>query len=236
MISRADRRRDPAARTARCASSTTSRSPASQRCLAARAPRPSPSSSAARWSTFARHPDQWQKLLDDRSKIPAAVEELLRYVAPVQYNVRYSVKDVELHSVTIPADKPVFLMERRSPTAIPRAFDRRRHLRHRPRPLRGAEPRASGTAVHSCLGAALARMETRCSILLASAVERLAPGAVLQNRGYHSARGLWRASRWATGLHGHHPEVFDLADEVHACRTRSSTSPCVAAGHRHSRR
>ena len=43
---------------------------------------------------FAQHPEQWQKLLDDRSKIPAAVEELLRYVGPVQYNVRYSVKDV----------------------------------------------------------------------------------------------------------------------------------------------
>ena len=27
---------------------------------------------------FARHPEQWQKLLDDRSKVPAAVEELLR--------------------------------------------------------------------------------------------------------------------------------------------------------------
>ena len=39
---------------------------------------------------FARHPDQWQKLLDDRSKIPGAVEELLRYEGPVQYNVRYT--------------------------------------------------------------------------------------------------------------------------------------------------
>lgn len=59
---------------------------------------------------FARHPEQWQKLLDDRSKIPAAVEELLRYVGPVQYNVRYSVKEVELPNGTVPAHKPVFLM------------------------------------------------------------------------------------------------------------------------------
>src|SRR4029079_11440354 len=44
--------------------------------------------------TFARNPDQWQKLLDDRSKIPAAVEELLRYEAPNQYNVRRSMKEV----------------------------------------------------------------------------------------------------------------------------------------------
>ena len=60
--------------------------------------------------TFADHPDQWQKLLDDRSKIPAAVEELLRYVGPVQYNVRCSLKEVQLHGVTIPAGKPVFLI------------------------------------------------------------------------------------------------------------------------------
>ena len=37
--------------------------------------------------TFADHPDQWQKLQADRSKVPAAVEELLRFVGPVQYNV-----------------------------------------------------------------------------------------------------------------------------------------------------
>jgi cytochrome P450 len=60
---------------------------------------------------FARHPEQWQKLLDDRSKVPDAVEELLRYVGPVQYNVRYTLKDVEVPSGTIPAGKPVFLMK-----------------------------------------------------------------------------------------------------------------------------
>src|SRR4029079_4703000 len=67
---------------------------------------------------LARHPEQWQKLLDDRSKIPDAVEELLRYAGPVQYNARYSIKDVELPSGTVPANKLVFLMVPR-PTAIP---------------------------------------------------------------------------------------------------------------------
>ena len=33
--------------------------------------------------TFAKNPDQWQKLLDDRSKVPAAVEEMLRFDGPV---------------------------------------------------------------------------------------------------------------------------------------------------------
>lgn len=58
---------------------------------------------------FAQNPDQWQKLLDDRSKIPLAVEELLRYEAPAQYNVRCSLRETTLHGVTIPAGKPVFL-------------------------------------------------------------------------------------------------------------------------------
>ena len=60
--------------------------------------------------TFSENPEQWQKLLDDRSKIPAAVEELLRYQAPAQYLVRYSLKEVELHGVVIPAGKPVLLI------------------------------------------------------------------------------------------------------------------------------
>lgn len=72
---------------------------------------------------FAQHPEQWQMLLDDRSLIPAAVEELLRYVGPpVQYNVRYSLKDVELPSGTVPAHKPVFLMGAAA-NRDPRAFD-----------------------------------------------------------------------------------------------------------------
>lgn len=107
---------------------------------------------------FAEHPDQWQKLLDDRSKIPAAVEELLRYVGPVQYNVRYSLKEVDVPSGTIPAGKPVFLMGAAA-NRDPRAFtdgetfdiDRDRLQAHN---------LGLGYGIHSCLGAALARMET----------------------------------------------------------------------------
>jgi cytochrome P450 len=114
---------------------------------------------------FARHPEQWQKLLDDRSKVPAAVEELLRYVGPVQYNVRYSVKDVEVPSGTIPADKPVFLMgaaANRDPRAFAdgETFDIDRDRAE-------AQNLGLGYGIHSCLGAALARMET------AIALERL---------------------------------------------------------------
>jgi cytochrome P450 len=115
--------------------------------------------------TFARNPDQWQKLLDDRSKIPLAVEELLRYEPPVHYNVRRSMRDVHLHGTTIPEGKPVFLLQasaHRDPEAFtdPDTFDIDRNRTE-------AQNLGFGYGVHSCLGAALARMET------AIALERL---------------------------------------------------------------
>ncbi|CAN5559200.1 cytochrome P450 [soil metagenome] len=111
---------------------------------------------------FAEHPDQWQKLLDDRSKIPAAVEELLRYVGPVQYNVRYSVRDVRVPSGIIPAGKPVFLMgasANRDPEAFTdgETFDIDRDRTQ-------AQNLGLGYGIHSCLGAALARMETALAL------------------------------------------------------------------------
>lgn len=115
--------------------------------------------------TFARNPDQWQKLLDDRSKIPDAVEELLRYEPPVHYNVRRSMREVHLHGTTIPEGKPVFLLQasaHRDAAAFTDAdtFDIDRDRTE-------AQNLGFGYGVHSCLGAALARMET------AIALERL---------------------------------------------------------------
>jgi cytochrome P450 len=115
--------------------------------------------------TFARNPGQWQKLLDDRDKIPAAVEELLRYEPPVHYNVRRSMREVHLHGVTIPEGKPVFLLgasAHRDPEAFtdPDTFDIDRDRTE-------AQNLGFGYGIHSCLGAALARMET------AIALERL---------------------------------------------------------------
>ncbi|HTQ19904.1 cytochrome P450 [Mycobacterium sp.] len=111
---------------------------------------------------FARFPGEWQKLLDDRSKIPAAVEELLRFEAPSQYQVRRSMKDVHLHGVTIPAGKPVFLINgaaNRDPDAWtdPDKFDIDRDRSE-------AQNMGFGYGIHSCLGAALARMETAIAL------------------------------------------------------------------------
>jgi cytochrome P450 len=114
---------------------------------------------------FAKNPDQWQKLLEDRSKIPAAVEELLRYEAPSQYNVRRSMKEVHLHGVTIPEGQPVFLIggsanrDERAWTD-PDKFDIDRDRTE-------AQNVGLGYGIHSCLGAALARLES------ATALEKL---------------------------------------------------------------
>jgi cytochrome P450 len=111
---------------------------------------------------FARNPEQWRKLLDDRSKVPAAIEEVLRYEAPTQYNVRCSRKDVRVHGVTIPAGKPVFLLggsANRDPDAFTDAdkFDIDRDRTE-------AQNLGFGYGVHSCLGAALARMESAIAL------------------------------------------------------------------------
>jgi cytochrome P450 len=111
---------------------------------------------------FARNPEQWQKLLDDRSKIPAAVEELLRYEGPVQYNVRYTLKEVRVSGGVIPAGKPVFLCgaaANRDSDAFTDAdvFDIDRDRAE-------AQNLGLGYGIHSCLGAALARMESAIAL------------------------------------------------------------------------
>ncbi|WP_110917989.1 cytochrome P450 [Mycolicibacterium septicum] len=111
---------------------------------------------------FGRHPEQWQRLREDRGKIPAAIEELLRYEAPAQYNVRRSQREIHLHGVTIPEGKPVFLVggsANRDPDAWtePDTFDIDRDRTE-------AQNLGFGYGIHSCLGAALARLE--CSIAL----------------------------------------------------------------------
>jgi cytochrome P450 len=111
---------------------------------------------------FAKNQEQWRRLYDDRSRIPAAVEELLRYEAPTQYQVRTSTRDVTLHDVTIPAGSAVLLING-SATRDERIFpDPDRFDVDRER--RFAFNLSFGYGIHSCLGAALARMEGRIAL------------------------------------------------------------------------
>lgn len=110
---------------------------------------------------FAQHPDQWQKILDDPEKIPGAVEEMLRYLPPSQYQGRFSVEERTYEgSGTIPAGFPVLLLTGAA-TRDPRAYED-------PDTFDVERPAnvsiGFGHGVHSCLGAALARMESRIAL------------------------------------------------------------------------
>ena len=109
---------------------------------------------------FDRHPEQWRRVRDDPGCIPQAVEEILRLLPPSQYQGRFSVEDRSYEGGTIPAGFPVLLLTGAA-TRDPRAFERPDDFDiDRP-------PSVSigfGHGVHSCLGAALARMESRVAL------------------------------------------------------------------------
>ncbi|MHB8450913.1 MAG: cytochrome P450 [Mycobacteriales bacterium] len=109
---------------------------------------------------FARHPDQWAWVRADPGRIPAAVEEVLRYWPPSQYQGRLSLRESTRHGVTLPAGFPVLLLTGAA-TRDPRAFERPDQFDiSRPPSL----AIGFGHGVHSCLGAALARMESRIAM------------------------------------------------------------------------
>ncbi|MEM8504549.1 MAG: cytochrome P450 [Cyanobacteria bacterium P01_D01_bin.1] len=108
-----------------------------------------------------QHPDQLEKLRAQPELMPSAVEEILRYIGPVQSTKPgYALEDVTLHGVTIPKGATVmpFLGAANHDPAVfenPDVFDIERfpnkHL-------------GFGSGIHACLGAPLARMETKIAL------------------------------------------------------------------------
>jgi len=103
------------------------------------------------------HPEAWRDLRRDRSLLPAAVEEMLRWASSTPYNRRTATRDTTLHGQAIAAGDKVVLWwasanRDESVFAEPFRFDIRRD------PNRHV---AFGHGSHFCLGATLARMEMR---------------------------------------------------------------------------
>jgi len=112
------------------------------------------------------HPDQWQALRADPSLAPAAVEEGLRHCGPVQGLFRQTVEATSVGGVAIPAGANVgvlFAAANRDPSVFE---DPDRFVIGRP----GGEHVAFGHGIHYCLGAQLARLETR--VVLEALAER----------------------------------------------------------------
>jgi cytochrome P450 len=113
-----------------------------------------------------RNPGELQRLRDDPSLAETAVEELLRYESPVQLTGRRAAEDLELAGGRIAKDDWVTMVvgaANRDPAAFPDP-DRLDVGREGPRQL------AFSTGAHYCLGAGLARLETR--VVLTAMLER----------------------------------------------------------------
>jgi cytochrome P450 len=109
---------------------------------------------------FHRNPGEYQKVIDDPTKISGAVEEILRYYPPSQYQGRFSVQDSVYSGVTVPAGHPTILVTG-SATRDERFYDDPDTFNIDRTPTLAL---GLGYGIHSCLGAALARMESRIAI------------------------------------------------------------------------
>ena len=108
---------------------------------------------------LARHPDQQAVLAGDPSLIPAGVEEMLRWVTPIQAFGRTATVDVEMAGTTVEAGEFVVMLyasanrdeEVFGPTADRFVVTRPSLPTHL----------AFGFGEHVCIGASLARLEAR---------------------------------------------------------------------------
>jgi cytochrome P450 family 142 subfamily A polypeptide 1 len=104
------------------------------------------------------NPEQYALLRSDPERLPAAIEEMVRWVSPLLNMTRTATEDVEMHGQTIRKGQEVLLMyasANRDEAVFkdPQRFDITRH----PNPHV-----AFGIGAHFCMGANIARMELRC--------------------------------------------------------------------------
>ena len=109
---------------------------------------------------LARFREQRELIRRDPTRIPAAIEELLRFDAPIQVLARTTTRPIEVHGTVVPSGARVCLIwgsanrdERRwpDPDTLDLAREPQRHV-------------AFGEGIHHCLGAPLARLEGRIAL------------------------------------------------------------------------
>jgi cytochrome P450 len=109
---------------------------------------------------LAEHPEQRRQIVEDRSLVNDAIEEILRFEPPAPHIGRYVAKDVEIQGGTVPEGSAVLFLagaanrdERRFEDG--ETFDINR---------KAVSHVAFGYGAHFCLGAALARLEGRIAL------------------------------------------------------------------------
>ena len=109
---------------------------------------------------LAEHPDQRRDLVEDRSLIPEAIDETLRFEPTGPAIARYVAHDVEYYGTTVPAGSAMLLLVGSANR------DERRYERptSSTSTARTRSTSRSATGLHYCLGANLARLEGRVAL------------------------------------------------------------------------
>jgi cytochrome P450 len=108
-----------------------------------------------------QHPDQRRYVFDDAAaRLPNAIEEVLRYDAPSQFQGRVALRDVTVHGVTIPKGARVALVTGAA-CRDPREFEDPDRLDVT---RKAAREIYFGHGQHVCIGKSLARLETRVAL------------------------------------------------------------------------
>jgi cytochrome P450 len=110
---------------------------------------------------LAERPELQQILRDDPARVPAFVEEMLRYESPIKSNFRLVARTTSLGGVELPAGTNVLVMNGAA-NRDPRRFENPNDF-HLDRPNVG-EHLAFGRGIHACPGAPLARAEARIAL------------------------------------------------------------------------
>lgn len=110
---------------------------------------------------LAQHPDQRRSVFEDTAaRLPNAIEEVLRYDAPSQFQGRVAMREVTVHGVTIPERARVAFVTGAA-CRDPREFDDPDRLDV----TRKADREVYfGYGQHVCIGKSLARLETRIAM------------------------------------------------------------------------
>ena len=125
------------------------------------------------WSLF-RNPDELAKLRADRTLVPRAIEELMRWDTPLQMFERWVLEDVDICGARVPKGAELGLLFGSS-NRDAAVFDRPDELDVEREP----NPHVSfGAGVHFCLGAPLARLELETSF--ATVLRRLPTLSLLE--------------------------------------------------------
>jgi cytochrome P450 len=129
------------------------------------------------------HPEQRQKLLDDPMLVTNAIEEVLRYESVSYHICRTTTTEVELHGEVLPADTLI--------VTLPGSANRdERHVDDPDRFDITRDPTQYYTfsfGPHFCLGASLAKLETRAAI---EAILKRIPNWTVDHTGAQLTKGI----------------------------------------------